>query len=316
VRGPVRRFDYLLLVVLAAMWGLSFVFYRIGAPLLGPTLFVEGRVAVAGATLVAYLVVARRGAPVWATLRARWRDFFILGALNAALPFSLFAYGELTVSASYASILNSLAPMFSVVLGAAFLRTPVSPLNVGGLALGILGVAVLVGAAPFALTGAALLAIGAIAIAALSYAVATLYVNRVFGAVPAVTLATGQQLTATVLLLPFALVTLPAATFNVTALEAVLGIAFLCTVLAHVMYFRLVHDAGPTQALTVTLLMPIFGVLWGWFLLHETVAWSMLVGVAMILSALGLVTRRTEARPATPTPPGAVPVAPTPSLSR
>jgi hypothetical protein len=105
-----RRGQYGLLVALASVWGLSYVFYRVGAPALGPALFVELRVLTAGGVLAAYLVARVGLADSWRRIRRQGREYLVLGALNAAVPFTLIAFGELTLPASFASVLNATAP--------------------------------------------------------------------------------------------------------------------------------------------------------------------------------------------------------------
>jgi drug/metabolite transporter (DMT)-like permease len=285
-----RRVDYLLLLLLAAMWGLSFVFYRIGAPALGPALFVALRVGISGAVLFAAVAFSPELRSGLGRIRDRWRAYFVLGAVNAAIPFTLIAIGELRIPASYASILNATAPLFSVVFGAVLLGRSILPRQALGIALGIVGVALLVGVAPFPVTLPVLLSVLASILAALAYGLAAIFVRERLSSETAVNLSVGQQFTATVWLVPFALAELPSAQFTAPAIESVLGIALVSTVLATVIYFRILQNAGATQALTVTYLTPVFGVAWGSLLLGESVGLGIVGGVGTILIAVALVT--------------------------
>jgi drug/metabolite transporter (DMT)-like permease len=291
-----RRGEYGLLVALASVWGLSYVFYRVGAPVLGPALFVELRVLTAGGVLAAYLAAGGGLGDSWRRIRGQGREYLILGALNAAIPFTLIAFGELTLPASFASVLNATAPLFSSLLGVPLLGQPISGRQSSGIAAGILGVAVAVGAAPFALSFTVVLAVAVTLIAAFSYGLGAIFVQRRLRAVRPTDLALGLQVASAALVAPFAAVEIPVARFTLPGVEAVLGIALLSTALAYVIYFHILQSSGPTQALTVTFLMPIFGVVWGFLLLGEALGVGLLAGIAAILVGVGLVTSRAGGR--------------------
>src|SRR5215510_5463159 len=134
-----------MLLALAALWGASFLFMRVAVPELGPVVLADGRVAIAGIALLAYaMVIGARPA-----LRARWRDYLVLGAVNAALPFALLAAAELEIEASLAAVLNAMAPMCGAIVGAVWLGRRVTPAAATGLVLGVCGVALVVGLSPF-----------------------------------------------------------------------------------------------------------------------------------------------------------------------
>lgn len=286
-----RREEYALLVLLASVWGLSYVFYRVGAPLLGPALFVELRVLLAGAVLVGYVAFRGDLTARWQRIRARGRDYWVLGALNAGIPFTLIAVGELTLPASFASVLNATAPLFSALLAVPLLGLRISARQSAGIALGILGVVIVVGAAPVALTTAGLVATALTLTAAFSYGLGAVYVRRRLRGVDPTDLSLGFLLTSTLLVAPFAVVEVPSARFTLVGVEAVLGIALLSSALAYLIYFRLLQSAGATPALTVTFLMPIFGVAWGFLLLGEAVGVGLIGGIGVILVGVALVTR-------------------------
>ncbi len=281
--------EYVYLVVLSAIWGLSYVFIQVASPLLGPALLIDLRVLVAAGVVLAYIAASGQWRTRFPDLRSRWRAYFILGALNAALPFTLIAISELELPASYAALLNSTAPIFSTVLAVSFLSAALSRRTSLGLLLGIVGVGIAVGVAPFPLTTGILISVVLSLLAAGSYGVAALYLHREFRNVPPITISMGQQLAAGAMLLPFALVEVPSARFTPLAVEAMLGLALLSTVLAYLLYFHILQVAGPTQALSVTFLMPIFGVLWGHLLLGEPIGPGTVAGLALILVGVQLV---------------------------
>ncbi|HTT25806.1 MAG TPA: DMT family transporter [Thermoplasmata archaeon] len=295
-----RRSEYLLLGALAAMWGLSYVFYRVGAPALGPALFVELRVALASGILALWAAGQGTLAAALGSFRSRARAFVTVGLLNSALPFTLIAVGELYLPASYSSVLNATAPLFSTLLAAGFLAQKIAPVAVAGLSVGLLGVVLLVGIAPFPLTPVVLAAIVLTLLAALSYGAAALLIRRYFHGTDPTQIAFGQLLAASLLLLPLSLWEVPSARFTGPAIESVIGIVVFSTVAAYTIYFRILLRVGPTEALSVTYLMPIFGVLWGYLLLREELGYGILLGVATILAGVALVTlpsaRRAAAR--------------------
>jgi drug/metabolite transporter (DMT)-like permease len=274
------------LVLLGAIWGSSFLFIRVGVPALGPFPLMELRVGLAALSLAPF-AVALGSVP---EVRARWRRFFVLGTLNAAVPFSLIAFAEIHITASLAAILNSTTVLFSVLVAAAWTGEPLTARKIAGVLLGVLGVAVLVGLDPLPLSGVVLMSVGASLLAALFYAVAGTYARRNFSGVAPLTLAVGQQAGAAVLLLPLAAATLPEEAVPLPAALSALGLAILCTAVAYLLYFTLIASIGPTKTLTVTFLSPGFGVLFGVLLLGEPFGLGTLAGLGIILLSVALVT--------------------------
>jgi drug/metabolite transporter (DMT)-like permease len=289
-----RPADLARLLFLAMLWGGSFIFIRIAVPVLGPVVLVTMRVLLAGAALLVYARITRSDLEV----RARWRQYLILGALNSAIPFVLISAAELHLPASLAAILNATSPLFGAIIAAIWIKDPLTRRKLAGLALGLLGVSVLVGWSPIPLSPAVVLSAGASLLGAAFYGLASVYTKaKVAGAKP-VGMATGSQFAAGLLLLPFVPFAAPAGPVSPAALASVLALALLCTALAYLLYFRLIVDVGPAKALTVTFLVPIFGTLWGALFLGEPVTISMLVGCGVILAGTALVTgMRLSVRP-------------------
>jgi drug/metabolite transporter (DMT)-like permease len=274
------------LVLLGALWGGSFLYIRVAVPALGPALLMELRVLLAAAALSLYAVAVGR----LPALRSRRREFLILGGLNAAIPFTLIAAAEITLTASLASILNSTTPLFAAVVAAAWIGETLTTKKIVGLVLGIVGVAALVGWVPVPFDGMVALSIGAMLVASLSYALGGVYAKRTFSGTPYLTLAIGQQAGAAALLLPPAAASLPGEAPPLAAVLSVLALALLSTAVAYLIYFRLIASVGPTSTLTVTFLVPAFGLLFGVLFLGEPLTTGMLVGFGIILSSLALVT--------------------------
>jgi drug/metabolite transporter (DMT)-like permease len=278
------------LLALAALWGGSFLFIRIAVPAFGPVVLACLRVILAGVGLLAYAAALRRSVE----LRGRWRPFLLLGALNGAIPYSLIATAELHLTASLAVILNATTPLFTALVAAVWLRERLTARTVAGLVAGVGGVAILVGWSPLPLDRVLLLSVGASLAAALSYGLAGVQAKTAFAGTPPLTLAIGQQVGAALLLLPFALplgvVNLSADLLSAGVIAALVGLALLCTSLGYLLYFYLIVQVGPTRTLSVTFLMPGFGVLWSVVFLREAVWASTFVGLGVILASVVLVT--------------------------
>src|SRR5918992_414077 len=281
-----RARDLAMLLLLGALWGASFLFIEVAVPALGPVLLVDLRVLLAATALALCTVIVGRLPALW----VRWKEFLILGGLNAAAPFTLIATSQLNLTASLAAILNSTTPLFAAVVAAAWIGEALTVRKAVGLLLCVVGVAVLVGLDPVPLSGTVLLSVGASLLAALCYALGGVYAKRAFLGVSPLGMGIGQQAGATGILLPPAVATLPEELPSLTVVLSVLGLALLSTALAYLLYFRLITSVGPTKTLTVTFLVPVFGVLFGVLLLEEPVSVGTFIGMGTILSSVGLVT--------------------------
>jgi drug/metabolite transporter (DMT)-like permease len=273
------------LVVLAAIWGGSFLFMRISAPVLGPALLIQFRVLFAALFLLAVGLVLKKRLD----LRTHWKHYLMLGFFNSAFPFLLFAFAARTLSASVLSVLNATAPMWGALLGAAWSRQRISPRVGLGLVLGTAGVALLVGFDKVSDRPGAGLALAAALVASLSYSVASLYAKSARSVEPFAN-AHGSMWAATLLVIP-ALPFFPASgPPTVGIVGAVVALGVLCSGIAYLLYFRLIEEVGTTSALTVTFLNPVFGILWGALFLGEVVGWYTVAGSAIVLAGTALVT--------------------------
>lgn len=281
-----RPRDFAGLVVLGALWGGSFLFIRVAVPALGPLLLVELRVGLAAVTLFLYALAAGRVPKI----RDRWRSFLVLGFLNAAVPFSLISAAEIHLTASLAAILNSTTVMFSAIVAAVWIGDVLTARKAIGIVLGIVGVTVLVGWDPLPLNGAVLLAVAAMLIASLSYALGATYAKRSFSGIAPLGMAIGQLGGAVALLTPLAVVSLPTEAPSLIVAISMLGLALLSTAVAYLIYFRLIENVGPTSTVTVTLLVPVFGLLFGVLLLDEPFGPGTLTGLGIILTSVVLIT--------------------------
>lgn len=275
-----------MLVVLAAIWGASFLFIAIAVPAFGAVGVALVRSATGGLALLAWAAATRE---LRGVSRPK-RDYLLLGTVNAALPFALIAAAELTIPASLAAIVNATAPLFSALIAAAWLGARLSARQAVGLVLGVLGVALVVGLAPLPGGLATILAVAASLAAAAGYAVGGHLVKRRFAGEPALTLAIGQQVAASAVTIPFLAAVPPRHAPAAGAVAAVLALGVLATGYAYVLYFRLIEELGATSALTVTYLVPVFGVAWAAIFRGEHITVGMLAGALVVLAGVLLVT--------------------------
>ena len=270
------------LVALAAIWGASFLFIRIAAPAIGPIATADLRMLIAGAALVGYYALTGFDAQ-W---RLRWREYLAIGALNSAAPFLLYAYAALELSVGLLAVLNATAPMWAALLGAFALRERLTMRRVAGLVVGTAGVVMVCG--PEASTR--WLSIAAALGAALCYALTGIALRRWGQGASARGMAVGTQLAGGVLLLPLFAAAPPA---NITpgVAAAMLALGVVCGAVAYILYFRLIADIGATGALTVTYLIPLFGVLWGALALGEAFTTARVLGALVVTLGTVLVLR-------------------------
>jgi len=288
-----RAQDLVRLLSLAALWGGSFAFIRVAVPALGPIWLAESRVVLAFAALFA-LALIRRSVP---SLAAHWRAYLAIGLVNSALPFALFSFAEQTISASNAAILNATSPFFGAIVAAGWLREPLGARRLTGMALGLAGVVLLVGWQAEPLSSSMLVAALACLAAALCYGVASVYAKVRMTGIPSFAIAVYSQLGAAIVLAPALPFVPPPAALSPLVAANMLALALASTAIAYLLYFRLIADVGPARALTVTFLIPLFGVLWGVLFLQEPLAVNMLAGCALILAGTWLALRDGPRRP-------------------
>jgi drug/metabolite transporter (DMT)-like permease len=289
-----RPADGARLAALAALWGASFLFMRVAVLPLGAIATAELRVLLAAATLLAWLRIAG----IRLEWPAHWRLYLAVGLINSAAPFALYAFAALHLPVSYLVVLNATSPLFGALVSAVWLGERLTARAALGLLAGVGGVALLVGVGPVPPTAPVAWAIAASLLAAACYALAAAYLKRQPRAPVPAAVATGSQLAATVALLPLAPLLPPAAWPAAGEWVAVAMLGVLCTAIPYLLYFRLIADVGATRALTVTFLIPAFGMLWGAVFLGETITATMAAGCALVLVGTALI----FARSASPSP--------------
>lgn len=273
------------LLLLSMIWGSSFVFYKIAIADMAPTLVAALRVAIGALFLASLFAITRKQTQV----AKRWKLISAIALFASALPFTLVAYASMTVSASVLVIINATAPIWAALVALVWTRAVPSPLTLLGLLLGLAGVAIIVGMDNNNLAAQGTgLGIAAALGAAACYGIATNMAKQLGSDIDPLTNAFGCLLLGSFILLPFVPFNLPEQMPAIGSWLAVLGVGVLCSGVAYLLYFRLVMDIGPTSALTVTFLTPVFGVLWGYLFLGETVGWHTLIGGMVVLAGTGL----------------------------
>ena len=272
------------LVYLGAVWGAAFLFFRVASPEVGPVWTAEIRIALAGG-LIALFIGPRR----LLALRPHVGKLVIVGTTFSAIPFTMLAFATLTLPGSLASLLMATTPLFTAMIGLAWLGQRPTARMVAGLAIGFGAVAVLLGGDAAAIGPATIVAFGAGLIAALSYAVAGTYVKRSTQGIPPVDLAAGQLLAGAAVLLPIAILSGAPRMPAVDGIVSLGLLALVSTAIAWPVYFRMSERTNATTASTPTFIVPMFGMLWGGLILGEPIGPELLAGFSLTLVSLLLV---------------------------
>ena len=277
-----------LILLLAAMWGASYLFIKVAVEDIPPAAMTELRVLLAGLLLLGYLVWRMGAARAVRELRAAWVPSLVLGVINAAVPMGLVAWGETHIDSSVAGIAQATVPLFTFVLAARFLpHEPVGLVRIAGVALGFAGVAFLAGfpteSGWWAVAGTL-----AVVVSSLSYASGGVYGQLKVHDIPGPVLATGNMLAAAVVLLPLALLDPPTQMPGTTALWGLAGLVLIPTFAGQLLLFRVLRLHGSRKLSIVTYLMPAFAVAYGALLLDEPVTAAMIAGFALIVVGAAL----------------------------
>ncbi|ARP78926.1 MULTISPECIES: DMT family transporter [Bordetella] len=286
------RRDLVDLLALAAVWGGSFLFMRVAVPEFGPAALMELRVGLAALFLLP--LVLWRGKP--ALIARHWKAILVVGTLNSALPFLLYAYAAQSLGAGFLSVANAVTPVWGAVIGWLWLGDRLPRMRALGLLISMSGIVVLVWDKLDFHDGGTGPAVLAAISAPVFYGMAANWTKRYLGHVDALTNATGSMVAASLALAPLAIIHWPEQAVSFEAWRATVLLAIVCTGAAYIVFFRLIARVGPTAAVSVTFLVPVFGVLWGVWFLDEAVTPRILAGAGVILAgtalALGLVGAR------------------------
>lgn len=282
-----RRADAGQLLLVAALWGASYLFIRIAAPAFGPVAMAGARAILAAAMMLPLLLW--RG--LWREAARHWKGIALVGVTNGALPFLLFNVAALVLPAGLSSILSSTTPLFAALIGAIWLSEALTVQRMAGLAIGFGGVVLLVadnvhvqGCATWQTLGAVL----ACLVATLLYGFTGNFTKRYLAHVSPIAVAAGSQIGAAVLLVGPMALCWPAEAPPPQAWWALLALCALCTTFAYVLFHGLIARLGPSRAMGALFLIPAFGVLWGGLFLGEPFTWRMAGSCAVILCGCAL----------------------------
>ncbi|AZZ74949.1 MULTISPECIES: DMT family transporter [Pseudomonas] len=293
--------DIFRMLSLAAIWGASFLFMRIIAPVIGtiPTGFLRVSIAAAGLLVILGLMRVR-----W-DFKGKLKTVMLLGVINSGIPATLYSVAAQVLPAGYSAIFNATTPLMGVLIGGLFFSEKLTAAKLGGVFLGLLGVGVLTRAGPVAFDMQLLMGALACLLATTCYGFAGFLARRWLdqaGGLDSRLSALGSMLGATLFLLPlfgYSVITSPPVSWggwNVWL--SLLGLGLGCTAFAYIIYFRLLSSIGPVKSMTVTFMIPPFGVLWGALLLDEPLSMAHIYGGVLIAIALWLVLKPAVVKPA------------------
>ena len=274
------------LPLLASMWGGSFLFMKIGGPEFGPILFMAIRTLVACLLLISLLILKKQ-LPL---LLENKTKIFAVGMMNTAIPFVLFGWATLTLSAGSTSVLNATVPMFGAIVAFIWLKDKLTTSAILGLIVGFIGVYVLMLEKINAPDSKVIMPMFAVMLASLFYGISANFTKRYLSNVKPLVLAAGSQVSATIILLPLSLAFLPEKMPSNEAIYSVIFLGIVCTGIAYILFFRLIAALGPTKAISVTYLIPAFGLFWGAIFLGEVITSTMMFGCGLILTGVALTT--------------------------
>ncbi len=282
-----RGHDITDLILLAAIWGSSFLFITLAVDDFGPFALMALRTGI-GLLVLLPLLFWRHALP---DLVKHWRPIFVVGIISAAIPFTLLAYAAFVIPAAILSILNAATPLWGALFAALWIKDILPRWRIAGLVVGFCGIVLLVwDELEFEQLLDTGLGLAAAVAAPVLYGFASTYTNRYLMGAKSISVATGALMSATLVLSPLALLTWPEGDISQRSWGALLMLSVLCTGVTYIIFYRLVMNVGPAKASTVTLLIPVFGVLWGWMWLQEEVTGVILLATGIILLGTALAT--------------------------
>ncbi|MBC7502355.1 MAG: DMT family transporter [Herminiimonas sp.] len=284
--------DLAKLVFLAAIWGGSFIFLRVAVPEVGPILTAMLRIVLAAVALMGFAMLTG----VNMHWKRNLKPFALVGLFAGVLPFTFFSFASLHLPAAYSAVLNSTAPLFGALMSVLWLAERLTLRKLVGLMMGISGVAVLVGAGSLVLNKPVLIATSLCLMAAASYAVSSIIVKKTGhspdspeGTIHPIAMATGSLVLGGIMMLPLLPFAIPEVMPSARALWCVVGLSLLSSALAQAIFIPLIVKIGPTRAMSVSFLIPLFSMLWAFLFLHESVRMATLFGASIVLAAMWLV---------------------------
>lgn len=281
------------LFLLAAIWGSSFLFMHLAVSDFGTWPLMLIRTGAAAAALWCVIAWQKK----WHTLRPFWRSIAIVGVINAAIPFTLYAYATQHLPTGTIVVINAMTPLFGALLSRLLLKEALSLSRLVGLCIGVIGIVLLVYESLFFAEKSQSLAVLASVAATLSYGVAATFSTKYLRHADPIAVATGSLSSATLCVLPFALWYWPTTPISLDSWASALSLALLCTAIAYIIFYQLVASVGGARSVTVTFLVPPFGIIWGVLLLGESFGLNELISTSLVLLGTLLATGFLTLRP-------------------
>lgn len=285
--------DIFELILLSMLWGGSFLFMRTAAPEFGPIALIEIRVLI-GALFLLPILLWQNGL---VELVRNYKPIAIVGIINTALPFCLLAYATLSFTAGLTSVLSAISPLWATVIAVVWLKDKLSISATLGLSIGFLGVIFMVWDNKLSMDSSFIFSLLAGLVASLLYGLAAVYSKKNLIGVNSLSAATGSLISASIFLFPLSYFYWPEQVISAQAWSAVITMGIASTAIAYVLYFRLIARIGPSKAITVTYLVPVFGMLLGLVILEEIITQEMLIGCCLILFGTSLATGLVNIKP-------------------
>ena len=277
--------DLIIFITLSFMWSLSFIFYRIGVPEFGSMSFASLRVVFAGVTMLAFLAFDPSHLKA---VRKHWKLLTIVGLVSTTIPFVLFSYAAQSVNAGVLAVLNAAVPMMSGFIASTFFNDKLSKKQTLGLVIGVIGVIILMSETLFgggvSELSSGLLPMGYALLGCVGYAIGANVTKNYLQDISPVAITVGAMLIASIVMLPVAIYEFPyGQSISVKAWVSVVCIGVFSTAIAFIFINELIKSIGPMRATSITLVIPIFAIVFGYILLGEALDTAAIIGSVVIL---------------------------------
>ena len=279
--------DWLSILLLSAVWGSAFVFLKIASPVVGATGLVFMRVILAS-VLLGFLFIRKRHLKI---IQKNIFPILVIGATNTALPFYLFAYAAKEINANTMAVMNGSTPLFALLFSVIWLKFKFQWPQFLGILIGLLGLAIVVG---FESMQFELLPIFAAMMGAAMYGLSMSYIYRI-KILDTKVMAAVTMIAATLIIFPFLMIDpIQTVNWNGQVMGSIVFLGLICTGMAYIPYFLLISRVGPISTSIISLLVPLFGMIWAYLFLQEKITLMMLTGCLLIIGGVGLTSRIKE----------------------
>ena len=278
--------NWILLILLGAVWGSAFMFIKISADDFGPILLVNLRLLLAGALFLPFLLQKK----YLAYFKSHFSGILILGIFSNAFPFTMFSYASLGATSNMLGILNGTTAFMTMVVAYFWLKESITPKQIFGIILGFLGILVLVNPANGSAT---LSASGFALVGAMSYSFSGVYIQKYQLNANKFVLIGWAMLFGGLFLIPLSFFNLPDQMPDNNAIAALLWLGIVSTGIAYLGYIRLIEQIGAVRTSTVTYLLPVFSIIWGSIFLQEKITWIIFGGFIFVMIGMYFANNKT-----------------------